>query len=109
MLSAALALEIRRLLDEGQHSQRAIARKLSVSRGTVANIAIGRRGLHGADEDRQGIGDEPAVARRCRGCGGMVYEPCLLCRAREYRRRIEGIRRLAREAANARWGPRFVA
>jgi predicted XRE-type DNA-binding protein len=110
MLSAALVLEIRRLLDEGELSQRAIARKLSVSRGTVANIANGRRGLHGADEDREGIGDEPPAApRRCRGCGGMVYEPCLLCRARGFRRRVEESRRLARKAARLPLTPRNVA
>jgi hypothetical protein len=109
MLSAALVLEIRRLLDEGRLSQRAIARKLSVSRGTVGNIASGRRGLHGGDEDREQIGDEPpAVARRCGGCGGLVYEPCLLCRAREFRRRAEEIRQLARKAA-APSRPRSVA
>jgi hypothetical protein len=39
----------------------------------------------------------------------MVYEPCLLCRAREYRRRVEEIRRMARQDVNARSGSRSVA
>ena len=110
MLTAALVLEIRRLLDEGQLSQRTIARKLGVSRGSVANIASGRRRLHGAGEDREAIGVEPpSTASRCRGCGGLVYEPCLLCRAREYHRRVEELRRLAREMTVVRSRPRSVA
>ena len=48
MLSIEVVLEINRLLGEGQTSQRAIARKLGVSRGVVQNIASGKRSLTGA-------------------------------------------------------------
>src|SRR5688500_17918662 len=100
MLPAALVLEIRRLLDEGGLSQRAIAARLNVSRGTVGNIACGRRGLHGAVEnDVPDWREGPQLARRCRGCGGRVYEPCLLCQARAYRRRFEEIRWLVRDVS----------
>ena len=96
MLSTALDLEIRRLVDEGKLSRRQIAKNLHVSRATVAAIAGGRRGLHGRD---------PATAYptthlrrplavRCPHCGGLVYLPCLLCAARAFRLRRERMRRL---------------
>jgi hypothetical protein len=88
MLSAAKILQIDRLIHEGGLSQRAIALRLGVSRGTVANIAHGRLRVECPRHPPQQ--DQPArslVATRCRGCGGMMYAPCLLCRARDYRRR----------------------
>ncbi|MCC6491954.1 MAG: hypothetical protein IT424_02915 [Pirellulales bacterium] len=96
MLPQAIVMEVQRLLQEQQLSHRAIANKLGISRGTVGNIAHGRRGLNGR-QPAQGtaIGLEPgAIPRRCRGCGGLVYEPCLLCRARAYRSRRADLRRL---------------
>ncbi len=91
MLPLAVVQEIGRLLDEGQLSQRKIAAKLSVSRGTIGAIASGRRGIYGKEPDR----DVPElscielVPERCTGCGARVYKPCVLCRAREYRTRQE--------------------
>ena len=84
MLPLKLVEEIKRQLDEGQHSQRSIARSLGVSRGTVHAIATGKRGLHGCDHS-----DDHAArisAQRCPSCGARVYMPCILCRARAYRR-----------------------
>ena len=49
MLSEEVVLEVRRLLDAGQLSQRKIAVRLKVSRGTVHAIANGRRALHGRE------------------------------------------------------------
>ncbi|QEG37137.1 helix-turn-helix domain-containing protein [Bythopirellula goksoeyrii] len=90
MLALEQVLEIRRLLDAGQLSQRRIALKLGVSRGVVNSIANGRRGLHGRESCVSYSRDAPeVVAHRCRGCGAMVYMPCLLCRARQYRLRRE--------------------
>ena len=43
MIAHAMVGEIRRLLDEGLMSQRKIARRLGVSRGTVHAIARGKR------------------------------------------------------------------
>jgi len=93
MLSLAVVEEIRRLLDEGQLSQRKIALKLNVSRGTVGAIASGRRGVYGSEPKST----EPTLCclelppERCTGCGAMVYMPCVLCRAREFRARQESI------------------
>ncbi|QDT70007.1 hypothetical protein MalM25_29510 [Planctomycetes bacterium MalM25] len=87
MLPRVLVLEVKRLLDEGGMSRRAIAAQTGVSRGSVNAIANGERGLHGAEPDELG-GDGPArdlVASRCEECGGMVYMPCVLCEARRYR------------------------
>lgn len=88
MLPLAKVLEVRRLLDEGELSQRKIATRLGISRGVVNSIANGRRGLHGRETKvKYSCDDQEAVAERCRGCGAMVYMPCLLCRARQYRER----------------------
>jgi DNA-binding XRE family transcriptional regulator len=93
MLPLAVVEEIRRLLDEGTLSQRKIAAKLGISRGTVGAIASGKRGLYGREPDP----DEPELTaldtppERCRGCGAMVHMPCLLCRTRRY---VEQQRRL---------------
>jgi len=89
MLPLAKVQEICRLLDEGQLSQRKIALKLNVGRGTVSALASGRRGIYGREPD----GQQPELPcfelepERCRGCGATVYKPCVLCRAREYRQR----------------------
>ena len=96
MLPLAVIQEVRRLLDEGELSQRGIARKLDVSRGTVSAIANGRRGIYGSEPPSQ----LPALCcwdlppQRCVGCGAKVYLPCVLCRAREYRARHERMRQL---------------
>ena len=43
MLAPAIVDKIRRLLDEGELSQRKIAKRMRVSRGTVGRIASGDR------------------------------------------------------------------
>lgn len=89
MLPLATVQEISRLLAEGKLSQRKIAEKLGVSRGTVGAIASGRRGMFGREPER----DRPELCcfdvppERCAGCGAMVYKPCVLCRTRAYLRR----------------------
>ena len=84
MLAIDLVLEIRALLDAGELSQRAIATKLGVSRGVVGAIATGKRPLIGAvPQGDPWEGVSAALPTRCRGCGGMVYAPCRLCRVRE--------------------------
>lgn len=84
MLTLEIVAEIKRLLDNGSHSQRKIAAMLRVSRGTVQAIASGKRGLHGREPtaELQALDAQPT---RCPGCGARVYLPCVLCRAREYR------------------------
>lgn len=90
MLPVAVIEEVRRLLDEGELSQRKIASKLRVSRGTVGSIANGRRGIYGREPEGE---EQPTLCcldvppARCDGCGATVYKPCLLCRTREYKAR----------------------
>src|SRR4051812_23660736 len=85
MLPTALIHEIDRLLKEGELSRRKIALRLGVSRGTVAAIASGRRGVYGKDP----VGRHSAPLRkspptRCPQCGYRVYLPCRICRMREH-------------------------
>ncbi len=89
MLPLVVIQEARRLLDEGEMSQRKIAHKLRVSRGTIGAIARGRRGVYG----REPGSEEPTLCclelppERCNGCGANVYKPCVLCCARAYQER----------------------
>lgn len=93
MLATALVHEIDRLLQEGKLSQRKIAARLGVSRGTVNAIASGRRGLHGKgpqDEDPASpIASPPA---RCPHCGYRVYLPCIICRVRQHKQQQQLLR-----------------
>jgi len=94
MIPFRVADEIERLLEEGSLSQRKIARKVGVSRGTVNAIAQGTRPASRARRERQEDdfvtpGGPPV---RCPICGGMVHMPCLACRVRamkESRRQSE--------------------
>lgn len=87
MLALEKVLEVKKLLDEGVLSRRAIAHKTGVSRGSVNAIANGERGLFGKrpeDDLRDGLPRLSTVAERCDECGGMVFMPCVLCEARRY-------------------------
>jgi transcriptional regulator with XRE-family HTH domain len=88
MIAAELIADVRRLLATGGLSQREIARRTGVSRGTVGAVAAGKR--TDRTEPRHAGHPELKVPagppRRCGGCGGMVSLPCLLCRARSVRR-----------------------
>jgi hypothetical protein len=97
MLPLAVVEEIRRLLDEGTLSQRKIAAKLDVSRGTVGAIACGKRGLYGREPDpeERELTSLDLLPERCRGCGAMVHMPCVLCRARRYAQRQRALRELS--------------
>ena len=79
---------IKKLLAEGELSQRKIAKKVGVSRGTVASVASGRRPdyeqlRHKRQQDQQPLPLGPLA--RCPECGGMVYMPCRLCEMRSRR------------------------
>jgi hypothetical protein len=91
MIASTVVQQIRHLLEEGDLSQRKIARRLGVSRGTVNAIAQGRRPDYAAaDGGRSEDVFSPTVPpRRCPGCGGMVYMPCLLCHIRAVKRLTE--------------------
>lgn len=98
MLPTTIVLEIQRMLCADELSQRAIADLLGVSRGTVANIAHGRRGLREhappARYVRRSARHPRGLPMRCAHCGGLVYMPCLLCEARAFQARCSRLRRL---------------
>ncbi len=86
MISPGIVDQILGLLAEGRLSQRKIARFVGVSRGTIGAIAKGHRPRPRRTEDRWGEPIRPlGPPRRCNGCGGLVYLPCLLCRMRKLR------------------------
>ncbi|MEM8865035.1 MAG: helix-turn-helix domain-containing protein [Planctomycetota bacterium] len=92
MLTLSKVKEVRRLLDEGELSQRKIAAKLGVSRGTVSALATGKRGDYG----REPTEAEPAgPPTRCKTCGWLVYLPCVRCEALDYQRRLREPRHAA--------------
>lgn len=98
MLALEKVLEVKRLLDEGNLSRRAIAAQTGASRGTVNAIANGERGLHGRrqeDLEDDGLPRLSTVAERCPGCGGLVFMPCVLCEARLYTEMLTAPRRVA--------------
>jgi hypothetical protein len=87
MLALSTVHEIDRLLNEGKLSQRQIAQRLGVSRGSVGAIASGQRPLVGKTDPSPGL---PAIKsrelpQRCPACGYRIYVPCQICAARSYR------------------------
>jgi len=87
MIHDSVVQEVKRLLFVEGLSQRAISSKVGVSRGTVHAIARGKRPdrLRAFREDEAPVGWQGDAPRRCPGCGGLVYMPCLLCRVRSMR------------------------
>ena len=81
MIATTVVDEIRRLLGQGRLSQRKIASRIGVSRGTVNAIALGKRADSPARWRPEDDGFTPpaGLPARCPGCGGMVQMPCLLC------------------------------
>ena len=94
MLPLATIEEIDRLLRDGQLSQRKIAKQLGVSRGTVAAVATGRRGMYGKEPEDETLHSlaPQSPPERCPGCGFLVYMPCLVCSARSYRLQKKALR-----------------
>src|SRR5262245_33982284 len=89
MLAISVVEEIQRLLDEGKLSQRKIAARLGVSRGTVGAIANGQRGLYGREPGPDAAHPLAPLGppERCPRCGFLVYMPCMVCNTRDYRQR----------------------
>jgi hypothetical protein len=88
MIATSVVSEVRRMLREGRLSQRQIALSIGVSRGTVNDIALGRRRDRSADDGPWDDGFIPPTGKpvRCPGCGGLAQMPCLLCYIRVKRR-----------------------
>ena len=88
MIAPARIAEVRRLLAEGEHSQRAIARLTGISRGTVTAVAGGRRPDYVPQSKADDTSPLPrGPCRRCRRCGALVYMPCRACAIRSRLRR----------------------
>jgi hypothetical protein len=89
MIATDVVREIRLMLADGKLSQRAIAVRMGVSRGTVNAIAQGKR----ADYSRRGLEKDfkfvPPAGRlkRCPICGALVRMPCLACYLDSWKRR----------------------
>jgi len=95
MLPLSVVQEIERHLREGRLSQRKIAARLGVSRATVGDIASGRRGSHGRESDLLQMDDPGQLPpQRCSACGYLVFLPCVICQARDFRRRARRIQRV---------------
>ncbi len=77
MVDPAVIEEVKRLLADGQLSQRAVARVTGVSRSTVGAVAAGRRADYAARVPTVRPNGPP---ERCPGCGALVAMPCLACR-----------------------------
>lgn len=91
-IAIATAMEVLELLGAGGLSQRAIARKSGISRGTVGTIAHGKwtgfaRAARKVHSEVPVCGPFASPARRCDDCGLEVHlpfdrQPCLACRVR---------------------------
>jgi DNA-binding XRE family transcriptional regulator len=86
MLSPDLIEEIERLLAEGKLSQRKIAKRTGVSRGTVGAVANGKRHVHARETESwdAGLESQSGPPQHCPGCGGLVHLPCRLCYTRQF-------------------------
>ena len=87
MISPEAESLVRKLLVEGL-SQRAIARRTGLSRGTVGSIANGKRrpALRTGDGSFEYTAGDPETVARCGECGARVVMPCLACFCRAVRR-----------------------
>jgi DNA-binding XRE family transcriptional regulator len=85
MIAPSVVHEIKRLLAEGNYSQRKIAHITGVSRGTVGAIASGKRRDYQARarDPEMELEDPTGPPQRCPGCGGLVYMPCRVCHVRK--------------------------
>jgi hypothetical protein len=83
MIAKFLVDDVRRLLADGHLSQRKIAEKLGLSRGSVNAIATGKRrdSYSCRSKEPQNARFEPPTGSpaRCPGCGGLTQMPCLAC------------------------------
>lgn len=81
MIASNVVAEIRALLHQGELSQRKIAERVGVSRGTVHAIAKGKRPEKPRRRPARFVDYIPpsGPAMRCHTCGGKVQMPCLRC------------------------------
>jgi hypothetical protein len=87
MIASDIIREIQEMLAAGGLSQRAIAERTGVSRGTVSAIAQGKRRDYPPRNFSTQFSFIPPAGRpaRCPGCGGLVQMPCLACYLRQWK------------------------
>lgn len=92
MISPECESYVRTLLASGEFSQRVIAKRAGVARGTVDAIASGRRAgraaryaVRTADGRLAWQPEDPERVDRCATCGHRVLMPCLACFVRSIR------------------------
>jgi hypothetical protein len=87
-----------RLLIETKLSQREIARRTGISRGSVRAIASSRQFENATCRPTEEIDWERPVGspERCPDCGGLIFPPCILCATRKAlaRHLLTALRRL---------------
>ena len=81
MIKNDIIKKISHLIKQGGLSQRQIAKKLGVSRGTVQAVVNGKRKEHVPNAMKKtGIWVIPSgQPKRCPHCGSWVRMPCLAC------------------------------
>ncbi|MGD9127376.1 MAG: helix-turn-helix transcriptional regulator [Planctomycetia bacterium] len=91
MIANATVKKVVELLEEGQLSQRQIAKKTGISRGSVGAIARGTRSAsdNESHEEEMLIIPPSGAPTRCHSCGRLVQQPCLACQIRAMREKRE--------------------
>ena len=86
MITKTVVEEICRLLQSGRFSQRAIARRMQISRGTVGAVAKRTHAFfqRKTDGPHNGFVFPAGMPVRCPRCGAKVQMPCLACYLRDY-------------------------
>ncbi len=90
MIEMAVIEEIQRLSAAGTLTQREIAERMRVSRGTVGAVESGKRLAHKPPAKKKQVEVSTGPVRRCPECGGMVAMPCFACRIRRLAGRLPG-------------------
>jgi len=97
MLGLFLVKKVMQLIESGRFSQRAISRRIGVSRATVAKIARGEHPLCDAvvavNVVEAAVSVEPGTGpvQRCPNCGVLVKSPCLACHVRAELDQVRGV------------------
>jgi predicted XRE-type DNA-binding protein len=79
MLENATIRKILHLIEQKTMSQRQIAKRLGVSRGTVQAVAHGKRTEHTPAVKVATWVAPTGKPKRCRICGSYAKTPCLAC------------------------------
>ena len=85
MLPNHIVAEVEQMLSTKAISQREIARRTGVSRGSVAAIANGTRRVNAQRDIHFFPEPTDRTKLRCDGCGHKVIQPCLICAARDHK------------------------